>query len=81
MWSIVKKVKESDEWKEEFDVALLLIFSVERFLTARKTYEAFHNGSTAGFEDSPQTLIALQKYLSGKKVQERLEKLINEGMR
>ncbi len=58
-----QKVKAIDEWKEEFEVALLLIFAVERFLTARKTYEAFHNGSTVGFEDNPQTLIALQKYL------------------
>ncbi len=69
MWFRKKK-------NNEFDVALLLIFSSERFLTARKVYEAFHNGSAIGFQDDPFLLIQLQQYLADKKIRERLVELL-----
>ncbi len=66
-------------WQEEFDIALLLIFSAERLLTARKVHEAFHNGSSAGFEENPFLLIKLQEYLADKKIRRRLETLIKSA--
>ncbi len=58
------------EEQEQYDVALLLVYSAERQLTQQKVYEALQ-GITLHPID-PFVLIKLQSFLSEKGVQERL---------
>ncbi len=62
--------------QEDFDIALLLLFSAERTMVKRKVYEGMHNGMTLGFSDNPYVLIQIQNFLSEESNRERLERLL-----
>ncbi len=64
---------------EDFDVSILLLFAVERSLTARKVYEAMHDGLSIGFVENPMVLVKVQQFLTEPKMRERLERLIRES--
>ncbi len=65
-------------YPEEYDIALLLIFTAERLLTRRKYFEATHNGMSTSFSDDPFILIKMQEFLNDPKVKERMEELRKE---
>ncbi len=60
--------------QENYDVALLLVYSAERQLTQQKVFESLQ-GQVLNPID-PFVLIKLQEFLSGKEVRERLLKLL-----
>ncbi len=68
--------KKKEKWKEEFDIALLLLVAVNQIAIERKMYAAFHNGHTVGYEDNPFVIIKIQKFLSDKKINERIKELL-----
>ncbi len=63
---------------EEFDVALLLLFTAERLLVRRKYFEATHDGMSTSFSDDPFILIKIQEFLTYPKVKERMKELTKE---
>ncbi len=71
-------IKEKEHYPEEYDIALLLIFTAERLLTRRKYFEATHNGMSTSFSDDPFILIKMQEFLNDPKVKERMEELRKE---
>ncbi len=70
--------RKSTQEKEEFEIALLLLYSVNQIYIERKMYEAFHGGSLAGFEDNPFVDIKIQQFLTDKKINERLKELLKK---
>ncbi len=62
------------EEQEQYDVALLLVYSAERQLTQQKVFEALHGISLNPVD--PFILIKLQEFLAGKEVRERLLTLL-----
>ncbi len=58
------------EEQEQYDVALLLVYSAERQLTQQKVYEALQGVTLHPIDQF--VLIKLQEFLAGKEVQERL---------
>ncbi len=59
------------EEQEQYDVALLLVYSAERQLTQQKVYESL-KGGTPLYPVDPFVLIKLQEFVTKKEVQERL---------
>ncbi len=70
--------KEKESYAEEFDIALLLIFTAERLLVRRKYFEATHNGMSTSFSDDPFVLIKMQEFLADPIIKERMEELRKE---
>ncbi len=67
------------EKDEELDIALLLIFAVERLLVRRKYFEATHDGMSTSFSDDPFILMKMQEFLTDPKIKERME-VLTKGM-
>ncbi len=63
------------EEQEQYDVALLLIYSAERQLTQQKVYESL-KGGTPLYPIDPFVLIKLQEFVTKKEVRERLLTII-----
>ncbi len=71
-------IKEKEHFAEEYDVALLLIFTAERLLVRRKYFEATHDGLSTSFSDDPFILIKMQEFLQDPIVKKRMEELRRE---
>ncbi len=65
-------------YPEEFDIALLLIFTAERLLVRRKYFEATHNGMSTSFSDDPFVLLKMQEFLADPLIKKRMEELRKE---
>ncbi len=64
-----------EHYPEEFDIALLLLFTAERLLVRRKYFEATHDGMSTSFSDDPFVLIKMQEFLNDPKIRERIAEL------
>ncbi len=65
-------------YPEEFDIALLLIYTAEKLLVRRKYFEATHNGMSTSFSDDPFILVKMQEFLQDPIVKKRMEELKKE---
>ncbi len=70
--------KEKESYAEEYDIALLLIFTAERLLVRRKYFEATHDGMSTSFSDDPFVLMKMQEFLADPKIKERIAELTKE---
>ncbi len=60
--------KKKESYAEEYDIALLLIFTAERILVRRKYFEATHDGMSTSFSDDPFVLMKMQEFLADPKI-------------
>ncbi len=74
----LKVEKEKERYAEEYDVALLLIFTAERLLVRRKYFEATHGGLSTSFSDDPFVLLKMQEFLNDPRIRERIAELTKE---
>ncbi len=70
--------KKEEHYPEEFDIALLLVFTAERLLVRRKYFEATHDGLSTSFSDDPFILIKMQEFLAEPIIKKRMEELTKE---
>ncbi len=71
----LKEEKKEEHYPEEFDIALLLIFTAEKLLVRRKYFEATHDGMSTSFSDDPFVLMKMQEFLAESKIKERIAEL------
>ncbi len=70
--------KKEEHYAEEYDVALLLLFTAEKLLVRRKYFEATHDGMSTSFSDDPFILIKMQEFLTEPTIKKRMEQLRKE---
>ncbi len=74
----LKSKAEKEHYAEEFDIALLLIYTAEKLMVRRKYFEATHDGLSTSFSDDPFVLVKLQEFLSDPLIKARMEELRKE---